>query len=242
MEVVRDDAYAAFVKEKLWELQKAKRREVTEEFHVSELLSPRKAYWDRTEGEKPTDQSIGFFITGEAFHRVIQEAVGVEISEQKLYLELKKLKRKITGTSDILGLWLAEIKTSRKWTIPAFPDPEYVKQTGCYMAMSGRDEAYIVVVFFVAGRAWNGKSPSSLEIVSWKLTSTEQERTEILETLEYGAIELDRALEEKDPLYVMLCAQWKCGQVYQKKISNLCPHYDACKPEGRYPQEVLLTL
>jgi len=81
-----------------------------------------------------------------------------------------------------------------------------------------------------------------LEIVSWKLTSTEAERAEILETMEETAVALDQALELRNPALVAPCAQWKCGQIYEKKLSNLCPHYEACQPEGRYPQEVLLAL
>ncbi len=234
MQIQRDEHFADEVKQKLRALQLAKRRELGSDVHISELLNPRKAYWTRTLGERVTDESIGFFITGEAFHRVVQDALGTEFAEKKLTLP------GIVGTADICGTYLCEIKTSRKWTIPEQPDSYYVEQVTSYAAMADREVAYIFVIYFTAGRKWDGTKPSTLEMVSWKVELTDQERIDIRQNLLSGANRLNKALQKKDPKLLQLCADWMCAGIYQNKVQRVCPYYTECEPEGRYPIDVLL--
>jgi hypothetical protein len=234
MQIQRDEHFADVVKQKLRALQLAKRRDLGSDLHISELLNPRKAYWTRTLGERVTDESIGFFITGEAFHRVVQDAMGLEFAEKKLTLP------GIVGTADLCGTYLCEIKTSRKWTIPEQPDPYYVEQVTSYAAMADRDVAYIFVIYFTAGRKWDGSKPSTLEMVSWKVELTDQERIDIRQKLLTEANRLNKALVKKDPLLLQLCADWMCVGIYQNKVQRTCPYYHDCQPEGRYPIDVLL--
>jgi hypothetical protein len=234
MRIERDEQFADVVKQKLRALQLAKRRDLGSDLHISELLNPRKAYWTRTLGERVTDESIGFFITGEAFHRVVQDAMGLEFAEKKLTLP------GIVGTADLCGTYLCEIKTSRKWTIPEQPDPYYVEQVTSYAAMADRAVAYIFVIYFTAGRKWDGSKPSTLEMVSWKVELSQQERADIRQRLLDEAGRLNKALVKKDPLLLQLCADWMCVGIYQNKVQRTCPYYEDCQPEGRYPLDMLL--
>jgi hypothetical protein len=232
VKIVRDDSFADLVKKQLVDLQRSKRRVLDDTLHVSEILNPRKAYWTRQLGERPTDEAIGFFITGEAFHRVVQEAMGAEFSEVKLHLP------GVVGTADLCGVYFSEIKTSRKWTIPEEADPLYIEQLEDYMAMADRPTAYILVIYFTAGRKWDGSQASTLEIASWKLDLTETDRSAIRDRIFKTRDDLNRALKEKRPEILRLCPEWMCGREYKDKRS-ICPYYEDCKPEGRYPLNVL---
>jgi hypothetical protein len=234
MRIQRDEYFADVVKQKLRALQLAKRRELGSDLHISELLNPRKAYWTRTLGERITDESIGFFITGEAFHKVVQDALGIEFAEKKLTLP------GVVGTADICGQFLCEIKTSRKWTVPEEADPNYVNQVTAYQAMADRPEAYIFVIYFTAGRKWDGTKPSTLEMVAWKVELTDQERVDIRQRLLNEASRLNKALSKKDPMLLQLCADWMCVGIYKNEVQRTCPYYTDCQPEGRYPIDVLL--
>lgn len=234
MQIQRDEQFADEIKQKLHALQLAKRRELGGDIHVSEILNPRKAYWTRTLGVQITDESVGFFITGEAFHRVVQDAVGLEFAEHKLSLP------GIVGTADLCGTYLCEIKTSRKWTIPSEPEPHYVEQVLSYAAMDDREVCYIFVIYFTAGRKWDGSKPSTLEMVSWRVETTAQEREDIRTNLLHTAARLNKALATKDPLLLQLCADWMCAGIYKNEVQRTCPYYIECQPEGRYPIETLL--
>lgn len=234
MQIQRDEYFADTIKQKLRALQLAKRRELGTDIHVSEILNPRKAYWTRTLGERVTDESIGFFITGEAFHKVVQDAVGLEYAEQRLQLP------GIVGTADICGTFLCEIKTSRKWTIPSEPDPHYVTQVTAYQAMADKALSYIFVIYFTAGRKWDGTKPSSLEMVAWRVELTPQERSDIRDRMLQDTARLNKALSKKDPTLLQLCADWMCAGIYKNEVTRACPYYEDCQPEGRYPIEMML--
>jgi len=234
MQIRRDEQFADEIKQKLRALQLAKQRDLGRDIHISEILNPRKAYWTRTLGERITDESIGFFITGEAFHRVVQDAVGQEFAEHKLKLP------GIVGTADLCGTFLCEIKTSRKWTIPSEPDPHYVEQVTSYAAMDDREVCYIFVIYFTAGRKWDGSKPSTLEMVAWRIELSKQEREDIRTRLLRDAARLNKALVNKDPLLLQLCADWMCVGIYKNEVQRICPYYTECQPEGRYPIETLL--
>ena len=234
MKIRRDEQFADEIKQKLRALQLAKRRDLGADIHISEILNPRKAYWTRTLGERVTDESIGFFITGEAFHRVVQDAMGSEFSEHKLKLP------GIVGTADFRGAYLCEIKTSRKWTVPSDPDPYYVEQETAYQAMDDREVGYIFVIYFTAGRKWDGTKPSTLEMVAWRVELSKQEREDIRTRLLQDAARLNKALGKKDPLLLQLCADWMCVGIYKNEVQRVCPYYKECQPEGRYPIDVLL--
>jgi hypothetical protein len=234
MKIRRDEQFADEIKQKLRALQLAKRRDLGSEIHISEILNPRKAYWTRTLGERVTDESIGFFIAGEAFHRVVQDAMGSEFSEHKLRLP------GIVGTADFRGAYLCEIKTSRKWTVPSDPDPYYVEQETAYQAMDDREVGYIFVIYFTAGRKWDGTKPSTLEMVAWRVELSKQDRADIRARLLQDAARLNKALGKKDPLLLQLCADWMCAGIYKNEVQRVCPYYKECQPEGRYPIETLL--
>src|SRR3972149_4706229 len=163
------------------------------EAHVSELMAPRKAYWTRLLGERVTDAMIGLFATGEAFHLMFQHAAGMEFAEQKVR------HCGVVGTQDLLPPdgESAEIKTSRKWTVPADPEPRYIDQITAYMAMQDIPIGHILVLYLTAGRKWDGKKASALELMSWQVELDAEERTEIRAQLVHEKDRLFKGAAEK---------------------------------------------
>lgn len=234
MKIVRDIKYADEIRQKIIDYHLLDQREATKgKWHVSDLLFPRYGYFCRVNGHTPSDEEIGFFMTGEAYHRFIQEVLGKEVAEQQgEYLN-------VIGTCDWLGDDVTEIKTSRKWTVPKEPEPHYVEQAGYYCVIFKRKKARILVIYPVAGRKWDGSQSSTVEIAVWTVTFAPADLKEIEADMKETAGLLDEALKEKDHTELPLCLLWKCGREWKKEL-KLCPFYKICKPHGRYPEEKLL--
>mgnify|MGYP001579340628 CR=1 FL=1 len=235
MEILRNNKRA----EQFWDKIRAafsKPRDLAvDEVHVSELLAPRKAYWVRTLGERVTDEMVGFFATGQAFHLMLQNVVGVEFSEQQVRIA------GIVGTQDIVPPdgETTEFKTSRKWTVPDEPPPQYIDQISSYLAMADKEIGHILVVFFTANRRWDGTKPSSMEWVSWEVRMTKAERSAQRLEMGRGKDALLLAVKTQQPKLVGLCPEWQCASIFKGEVQSVCPFYEECQPEGRYPLAVL---
>lgn len=234
MHIQQDPQITKILKDKLVNLVKANQRKPDGKYHVSDLLNPRFAYFNQQMNYLDAqDDDVYMFLPGIAFHKIIQEAFGVEMAEKEVALE------DIVGTVDIMGVQFLEIKTSRKYTIPEAPDEHYVSQFEKYLAMAGRLSGHIVVIYFVAGRDASGSKPSALEIRSWKVTITPEEAREIKNNLLEARNQLNLAIKTKNPSILPLCWVFKCGNVYKDVVTRLCPFYSDCKPamgqDIRYP-------
>lgn len=177
-------------------------------WHVSDLMFPRYAVLSRLSPRLPDRTSIGFFLTGEAYHEFMQKLLGKHDSE------VKGTYSNTTGTADYFdGDTLLEIKTSRKWTIPEEPQSHYVEQAGYYCAIFGKSSARILVIFPTAGRKWNGEAASTIELVAWNVSFTDEELAEIKASVVRREKYLDEALKTKVVTGLPCCQDWKCGSV-----------------------------
>lgn len=236
MKIIKDNQRA----EEIWSFVRdafSKPRELKpDEVHVSELLSPRKAYWVRTTGEeRVTDEMIGLFAAGEAWHLLLQHVCGIEFAEKQVR------HCGVVGTQDLHPPdgESTELKTSRKYTVPDECEPRYVDQITAYMAMEDAPVGHVVVIYTNAGRKWDNSKASMIERVSWRIELSAQERKEIRDALVEGKERLLDAIKTKQPKKVDLCADWMCASVYKGEVNSVCPFYLDCKPEGRFPLEVL---
>ena len=228
--------FADEVKKALVEHFESTKREPDDKFHVSDLLAPRFAYFQIKNGRRIRPEDVDMFIPGIAFHELLQKAMGAQYAEKKVAIE------DIVGHIDLLKTYVVEIKTSRKYTIPDMPDVHYLKQCQYYMVLSGVLKGYIVVIYFTAGRnPWKQKT-STLEIVAWHVEIDEEEANslynEMLDTRDLIA----SAVANKLPTGLPLCEQWRCGQSYKGEVTRLCPYYEECKPQDRFPQSTLLKV
>jgi hypothetical protein len=229
MNITLDEGFSSKIKNQLLEDYKKTARAPDGKFHISELLQPRQAFFTRRDGKEMTEQDICMFIPGSAFHEYVQKVLGNDLAEKRVHF-----KDDIVGTIDWAGDYLLEIKTSRKWSIPDMPEPHYVTQLLKYMAMEKKLEGYILVIYFTAGRRWDAKKASTLEMVAWKIETTPEEQLEELKYLEETRANLIKATETGEFDKLPLCYQFSCFSEYKKEITKVCPWYGECQPDDRH--------
>jgi hypothetical protein len=230
MEIKRDEDFSKQLLDKIYKHLTEGREDRSDKWHVSDLLFPRYAVLQRLEGVTPTATDVGFFFTGEAYHQMVQKVLGKEDAEKRMELF------NVLGTADYLNdTILIEFKTSRKWTVPEYPQDHYVEQIGYYAAMSGKKEAKIVVIFPTAGRKWDGSGSSTLEVATWSVSWTESEIDAIKQRMQDRVQALDLALKTLDLSALPVCPDWKYGSIMQDretkeyKVQVRCPFGHICK-------------
>jgi hypothetical protein len=199
MKVLLDKPYAASIRKAIIDDYEArakegnKKRDKEKLWHVSDLVFPRKAYFELLYGRKITDEAIGFWFTGVAFHTELQRILGIANAEK----EVKK--NGVIAHIDHFDKVLLEIKTSRKWTIPKEPEPHYVRQAGYYSSMTGTLRPKIVVIYPTAGRKWDNDKSSTVEIGAWELVFTKGELDLMGQDMAITISEIEQAVMKKDP-------------------------------------------
>lgn len=198
--VTRDNKYSDSIREKLIGSYVAEsnveneRREHDRLIHVSDVVFPRKTYYQVTQGRKVTDKAIGFWFLGKAIGTEIQRVLGQQYAEIET-----KIDDFVAHMDYYDGMLIGEIKSSRKWTIPATPAPHYIRQTGYYCAMSGKSKAEILVIYPTAGRTWKGEAASTVEFRAWALEVPPDAQAEILRDMVACKSAIIDALDRHDP-------------------------------------------
>lgn len=211
--------------------------------HVSDLLTPRKAYWRALDPKPLTKEEIGYFIAGRAHHEVIlsimhkRGIVGTETDEGS-----KEFKGIHYSPDYNLG-FLAEIKSNRRQYEPDEDKLEdeyehYLKQLTKYMAFENKRKAALIV-FFISMRQNNANKTTSPETRAYTVTLTLEEITQIRKESVLLKNKIVRAIATKDHTSLPLCPAWMCTRGY-KKPYIACEWYEQCKPDGRYPLTILI--
>lgn len=215
----------------------------TGEYHVSDLMNPRQAFFKYTDPQKITRKEIGFFLSGMAHHFVMQEGMNGETEKELLFTV--KLKDKDSTVVQVIGHvdkypdYPIELKSSRKWTIPEEPPEHYVDQLKAYCTMADLNVGEVVVFFYTPNRKWNGETATEPEIVVWEIKFGDDELHEAKKLLKRNTRKLHTALVNEDFSELPLCTDWLCGKKYRGKPTVNCKWYEDCKPEGRYPKKFL---
>ena len=213
------------------------------EFHVSDILDVRQAYFKITDPKPPKRESLAFFTAGRAHHEIIQEVLP---GKPEFQVKVKKKGITITATIDSMVHYPIEVKTSRKWKIPDQPESHYTEQLLYYMAQTGKTCGKIIVFYICPGRTFDGKTQTTPDFRAWDVHVSAPELGNIRKEMHQRAAALHTAVTagtlnkdsrafEKLPL----CAAFKCGGKGRGGTYVSCQWYEACKPEGRYPEERL---
>ena len=204
--------------------------------HASDLLDPRKAYWDRQHPVEPSTRMVGHFFVGKVL--------------QAFFLSALNGEKGVNWASDAGSVWDKdlgimwsndwedkskdphipwEFKTSRK---PKEMNVDrdldlYCEQLLIYMVAQGSTTGRLVVLqpnlTAPRGEGWGSYPQYRAYTVSVTPADLELYKKQILRTRKA----LEVALKTKKPKELPLCREFKCG------AAN-CPHYQLCKPEGRY--------
>ncbi len=202
--------------------------------HASDLLDPRKAYYDKKYPQPMTNRMVGLFFFGKVLHAFFLSALngedGVNWKSDMGSTFHKKLKIQYSNDWEKNGIPY-ELKTSRgKYEQKNRDLHLYCEQLLIYMVAKKSTIGRLVVLMAnlpaPRGEGW-GTFPQyraySVTISKADLAKYEAEiiltRTKLEKALASNTDKAIRALP--------LCRTFKCGD-------GNCPHWDRCKPEGRY--------
>lgn len=197
--------------------------------HASDLLDPRKAYFDKRYPQKLTDRLVGTFFVGKTLHAFFLSAfTGAKGTDWKTdggSHENKKLG--ITWSADWIKDGIPyEFKTSRSKYEQSFSDlKSYLEQLLIYMVGTKSTTGRLITLMYnlpaAKGEGWGSYPQYRAYDVEVTPKELKQYEAQLLDTANL----LRAALKKKSHKDLPLCREFKCMG---------CPHMERCKPEGRY--------
>lgn len=208
-------------------------------WHVSDLIYPRKAFFQRTDPKPLTEDQTLYFIQGHSHHHVIEAILGPrkegkakgrsdagEFKKAGIYFspDLRGIES-LKQTDKMLQI-PTEIKTTRaqktpddSGTHPKKAFESYLKQLGSYMALMNKALGYLVVLYISRRNPAGWGTRPALRFYQVKLT--EEERKEKKHELVSLAAQLTKCVKKKSPKELPLCPEWLCRD---------CQWFKKCKP------------
>ena len=220
--------------EVLQELQNAVEgfeRTVQSPIHISDLISPRKGYWQRISPKKFDDTTIMFFSLGYAGHEYLLKQKdegsrtegdicwspdGIEYKEEVIDGPFAHTFKK--------PIAITEVKITTKRTIATTKAElhSYLQQLVSYMSLESCEYGELRI-WYVAP---NGPPVIKVFTVREQLENLNKYKKQIVRE----AKKLRTALTKQDHTKLDLCQRDLC---YRSK----CDWYDACKPEDRWKEK-----
>lgn len=207
--------------------------------HASDLLDPRKAYWNRLHKEEVTPKMAGNFFVGKVLHAFFSTAMnkknGLSLEDtdvggtwdKSLGISFSNDWQKECKTKDSPNGIPYELKTSRALNEQTKKDLlTYLEQLCIYMAAKLSLVGRLVVLRLMAKdttKGWGSYPQYRAYEIKWKPAEMKNYRKQIADTAKL----LDKAIKTKKPKLLPLCRDWKCGE-------GNCGHWSLCKPEGRF--------
>lgn len=192
-----------------------------DKWHVSDLLYPRKSYFQRVDPQPMTDLQALYFTAGRAHHGVLEACLGKWEKPKGDRVDAGEFeKHGIYYSPDLRMPYPWEIKTSRM----EYPPKDlkkgfegYLKQLSKYQACMD-DERGGLLVFFLGLREGFRKLPA-LHFYQVKMSADERKKE--VAHIKKVATALDTAVKTKKHDKLELCPAWMCGD---------CPWKAKCKP------------
>jgi len=199
-------------------------KEPRKHIHLSDLLSPRKAYFQRITPKYATDEEIMYWTTGRGHEDALLYASGYEHGEVRDW-------NGIFYTPDLFQSLPVEIKTRRRYLAKEGEEintyGHYLKQLKGYCAITKKQKGWLWVWCLVSKDDASGKTKPELVCYSVDFTAEELEgeRERLTKTKEA----LEEALRNNDHKPLPLCPNWMCGK--ELKIMETKPYCETCKKE-----------
>lgn len=231
LKIIRNDYREAELYLKTKKKQDEDNAKRKEGIHASDLLDPRQAYFKSVDPKELTEREVWLFTIGKVLHTIVLSPVNPDLVGDD----------SDTGTLENLGILYSmdhthntvpvELKTSRSNKEPREDRLQeelqlYLEQLCIYLVMENtlRGELWILYLNLKdeSNRTWPEPRCYDVEMTEDQFYQLEQH---ILETRDA----LRAAKEQNVFSHLVLCRQWKCGQV--------CPWWDQCRPQGRYPEK-----
>jgi hypothetical protein len=196
---------------------------IREGIHLSDLLAPRKAYWQRIKPMKPTIKEISYWTSGSAIEDKFLRAIDYQHGEVKQW-------GGIWYTPDTFFNFPAEIKSRRRGLAEEGKEAEYyehyLKQLKGYCAVENKQKGWLIVLSLLEKQDNNKTAPEwAYYDVLFTPEELEEERGRLISTKEA----LGNALRESNHTGLPLCPSWMCGRTL--KIMEQKPHCNTCKKD-----------
>jgi len=206
--------------------------------HASDLLDPRKAYYDKTNPQPMTARMVGLFFVGKVLHSFLLSALlgekgtnwksdGGSTIDKELGISYSPDWKKLWKGVNIPG----EFKTNRSKYEQSTSDlKSYLEQELIYQVGEQSEDGRLITLMLnlpaPRGEGWGTYPQFRCYDVSVDKSGLKEYRAQLIKFRKL----LERALKTKkkaDINKLPLCRDYKCGR-------SQCPHYNDCKPEGRF--------
>ena len=197
--------------------------ETREGIHLSDLLAPRKKFWQTIKPMKPTIEEISYWTSGSAIEAKFLSAIGYEHGETKEW-------NGILYSPDSFFNFPAEIKSRRRNLAEEGKEPEtyewYLKQLRGYCALANKQKGWLIILSLLEKRDENKTSPEwAYYDVTFTQEEIESERVVLLSTKSF----LEKALKENNIKLLIPCPKWMCGTELKNMVKK--PFCKTCNKE-----------
>jgi len=182
---------------------------------LTDLLTPRKAYFQRKFPEPPTLTDVLYFLSGKAIEKGLGDLIGFDHPEAR----------------EVDGIWYnpdfripepTELK-SRRANLPKEGYEleklqNYVDQLFGYCSLDNVDEGNLIV--FALSEKVDDSHKTQPMLVAYKFECTEEERQRYLQLLSGRKALLEEALKTDDISKLPMCEEWKCARTITTVIEK----------------------
>lgn len=207
-----------------WSLNEAQNNwgsEAREGIHLSDLLAPRRAYWQKIKPMKPTLKEISYWTSGSAIEDKFLKAIGYEHGEMKEWQGIKY-------TPDTFFNFPAEIKSRRRALAKEGEEARvynhYLNQLKGYCAVENKQKSWLIVLSLAEKQDNNKTMP---EWRYYDVMFTEEELEEERHRLKNMWTLLCDSIIRKVHGLLPECPKWMCGKTL--KIMEQKPYCKTCK-------------
>lgn len=221
MEIKLDQSIKDFV---FGEIQSNLGKETREGIHLSDLLTPRKAFWQKTCPMLPDSKEIIYWLSGRGHEAAFLRIANFEHGESRQW-------NGIWYTPDILFNFPVEIKTTRRGYLPhegeeAEKYKHYLKQVKGYCAVMDKPQAWLIVWYLSLLDSEGNKSQP--DFFTYRVEFTKQELEDEKERMLWQRDLLVKVLETGEYEQLEPCEEWMCfkreREMVTKPFCKTCDH------------------
>jgi hypothetical protein len=178
-----------------------------EDIHLSDLISPRKAYFNKKLKLPPTKEEIFTFLVGLG----VEDKLGSLMGDQHAATEIR---HGIHFSPDFRLPEITELKSRRRGLAKQGEEHNvyghYLRQLTGYMALTEENNGNLLV--FSISERFDETGKTRPELAAYKLRCTEDELKSTLGDLLDVKDRLIQALKDNDYTRLPLCEDWLCGR------------------------------
>jgi len=212
MKIIKDESIKQWAVE---EIQNNWGRNEREGIHLTDLMTPRKKFWQIVKPIKPTIDDILTWLPGIDFESRLKRALGIETPPSQQW-------EGIWYSCDVYSTFPTEIKLRRRQLAEQGKEHEdydwYLKQLLGYCAVTNKQQGWLIVFTPVQKVDNSHKTKSDIDFcrVEFSIEELETERIRLRNT--YAL--LLQSLNERDFRILPSCPDWMCGSVKKEMVKK----------------------